>query len=819
MNNLKPGPLIERIALCACVATSMLAATLSPGGSSTAKAQGNSRTINSIQVSGRFLEEWSKQGSDHNSVYVNGLPITPSRSEISAEDGKSYDTQWFERAKYEAHPENKAPYDVLFGRLGSAKVEGRGSIDPTTKKVRNQADVPFVGIDKPSDVGATKLWFPETRHTISGKVLEYWNKYGGLQQFGFPISEQFAEVSAADGKTYTVQYFERNRFELHPEKAAPYEVELGLLGVEQYKATPVAASQLPIAPPKGVTTSKTTYVEGSMQEPDTMFGNDAGTSVAARMTYPVTFGDQLVYGDDKENLFPLATWYVPTVENGGSFYVGTGDDRHLVTKYKLRQGIKWSDGTEVTSNDAVFSYKLILDDPFSATISAQQKLSSVDNPDKYTVVYNWMSVNEAKAKYNDPKTDKSQFAFLKTFIDLDKPVVDLSYATIGSVHSRRALEKIPVDHIQESTEGTKPTGYGPYMVQEWKQGDQLVLVENPNYNLTDKPLIKRIIVKFNTDLNANVNAYLTNQIDGIGWEAIVVPPEQTDQLRGAGAVVNVQSAASWEHLDFQFGYEPFTDRNVREAIIRGINRKEVVNVVFKGAGSVVNSPVPPGVVHSLANPNFAANYPDLAAKYKLPTYDYDVAAANRLLDQAGWTAPCGNPTQCTREKGGVKLSFEYATTRNVTRQAIQALVANDLKQIGVDAQLVNYPRGFFAPDGPRNTGKVKLSEFAFTQLTTSNFDGWDETQLVTADQPGNPNFQQYKNPAVTRANQLFKSNLDRKQQAEQSAIVQVEIMKDIAVIPLVERPIIEIYSNKMVNRRTTNSSYATWWNIPQYYFK
>ena len=65
-----------------------------------------------------------------------------------------------------------------------------------------------------------------------------------------PLSEQFHEVSATDGKTYTVQYFERNRFELHPEKAAPYEVELGLLGVQQYKTTPIAADQLPIAPPK-----------------------------------------------------------------------------------------------------------------------------------------------------------------------------------------------------------------------------------------------------------------------------------------------------------------------------------------------------------------------------------------------------------------------------------------------------------------------------------------------------------------------------------------------------------------------------------------
>jgi peptide/nickel transport system substrate-binding protein len=616
-----------------------------------------------------------------------------------------------------------------------------------------------------------------------------------------------------------VQYFERNRFELHPEKAAPYEVELGLLGVEQYKAQPMAADALPIAPPKGVTSSKTTFTDGSLQEPDTMFCNEAGTVVAQRFCSAVTFQDALIGGDDKENLFPLAAWYVPTVENGGSYFVGAGGDRHLVTKFKIRPGIKWSDGKELTSNDAVFSYKLILDDPLSASITLQQKISNVENPDKYTVVYNWLSLNEARAKWNNAATDKTSFGFLKTFLDLGKPVVDLNYAFIGTVHPQHKLQNVPIDKIQESTEGTRPTGYGPFMVQEWKQGDQMVLVENPNYNLTDKPLIKRIIARFNTDVNANVNAFLTGQLDGIASEGFVVPPEQSDQIKANGGVVHIQSAASWEHLDFYFGFAPFKDHAVREAMIRGINRKQVVDVVFKGGSNVMHSPVPPGVFHSLLNPDFAKNYPDLAAKYKLPTYEFDRAAANKLLDDAGWRAPCGNPTQCTREKGGEKLSFEYATTRNVTRQAIQALVANDLKQIGVDAQVTNYPRGFFDPEGPRNTGVTKLSQFAYVQLSTSNFDAWDETRFVTPEQPGNANFQLYPNSTVSRANQIFGADLDKKVQAEQSAIIQVEMMKDVALIPLVERPTIEIYRNTMMNRKTTNSSFSQWWNIAQFYFK
>src|SRR5687767_10906046 len=95
------------------------------GGVGSATAQTPARTMNGFEVSGRFLEEWGKQGSEQSSVYVNGLPITARRAEISMEDGRTYQTQWFERARYEAHPENPKPYDVLLGRLGATRVEGR----------------------------------------------------------------------------------------------------------------------------------------------------------------------------------------------------------------------------------------------------------------------------------------------------------------------------------------------------------------------------------------------------------------------------------------------------------------------------------------------------------------------------------------------------------------------------------------------------------------------------------------------------------------------------------------------------------------------
>lgn len=76
-------------------------------------------------------------------------------------------------------------------------------------------------------------YFSQTGHTLRGAFLDYWNKHGGLPQFGYPITEEFVEAEGPDNTGLQVQYFQRNRFEYHPELAGTqYEVQLGLLGTE-----------------------------------------------------------------------------------------------------------------------------------------------------------------------------------------------------------------------------------------------------------------------------------------------------------------------------------------------------------------------------------------------------------------------------------------------------------------------------------------------------------------------------------------------------------------------------------------------------------
>src|SRR6476620_9538540 len=173
-------------------------------------------------VAGRFLDYWTNNGG----LAQQGYPISDVFQEKSDLDGKTYAVQYFERAEFENHPENSAPYDVLLSQLGTFQYKD---------KYPNGAPG-----QKASTVNPRT--FPETGYTVGGTFRTYWETHGGLAQQGYPLSDEFQEKSDLDGKTYKVQYFERAVFELHPENAAPYDVLLSQLGTFRYRARQAQAT-------------------------------------------------------------------------------------------------------------------------------------------------------------------------------------------------------------------------------------------------------------------------------------------------------------------------------------------------------------------------------------------------------------------------------------------------------------------------------------------------------------------------------------------------------------------------------------------------
>jgi cell wall-associated NlpC family hydrolase len=168
-------------------------------------------------ASGAFLQYWD----EHGGLAQQGLPLTDVMSEVNPADGNTYQVQYFERARFEAHPENQAPYTILLGLLGREQYRAKYG-------VMSQGDGGSIAPEQ----GCRD--FSQTGHMICGPFLAYWNNNGGLAQQGLQLTDVFGEKSLADGKWYQVQYFERARFEYHPENKAPNIVLLGLLGSEQF---------------------------------------------------------------------------------------------------------------------------------------------------------------------------------------------------------------------------------------------------------------------------------------------------------------------------------------------------------------------------------------------------------------------------------------------------------------------------------------------------------------------------------------------------------------------------------------------------------
>ncbi|HEX9989981.1 MAG TPA: spherulation-specific family 4 protein [Chloroflexia bacterium] len=162
-------------------------------------------------VGTRFLAYWNAHGG----LPINGYPISEEFTE-KLSDGRYYAVQYFERVRMEYHPENSPPHDVLLGQFGL--------------RIR-RADPPVAPKPGATVFPATgpTIFFPATGHNLDGDFGTYWQSHGGLSQFGYPITEEFTEM-LEDGMNHTVQYFERARFEKHP-NSPPHNVLLGLFGV------------------------------------------------------------------------------------------------------------------------------------------------------------------------------------------------------------------------------------------------------------------------------------------------------------------------------------------------------------------------------------------------------------------------------------------------------------------------------------------------------------------------------------------------------------------------------------------------------------
>ncbi len=177
-----------------------------------------------------FKGFWDRNGG----LPVFGFSRTEEFDQVNPDTGKVNTVQYFERQRYEYHSENKGtPYEVLLGRLGAAEAT----------RLNLFTTAPFQAVT--ASAASNCQYFPETNHNLCSNFEGYWQSHGldlgengisfreSLALFGLPISEAFKDPQTG----LTTQYFERAKFEYHPEnKGTAYEVLLGLLGNQELKS-------------------------------------------------------------------------------------------------------------------------------------------------------------------------------------------------------------------------------------------------------------------------------------------------------------------------------------------------------------------------------------------------------------------------------------------------------------------------------------------------------------------------------------------------------------------------------------------------------
>jgi len=391
---------------------------------------------------------------------------------------------------------------------------------------------------------------------------------------------------------------------------------------------------------------------------------------------------------DEDNLpQPLLVKEIPSAENGGISADG------LTITMKLRDDLKWSDGTPLTSEDFRFTYEMYISSNNSLPGREPYNLiQSFETPDPQTVVM--------------------------TFYSPYAPWLAALWHGVLPSHILRPVftEQGTIDNAEWNT--APVVGCGPFVFAEWEPGSHIRFTANANYWL-GAPKLSEVTIRFTNDAE-QVAALTSGQADLGTYFAFSDIPA----LEGAGLKVQKVFSGYVEGLQFYlnpiFGHPALQDIRVRQAIALAINRQAVLDTLFAGQAL-------PGV-------SIWDNTP-----YVEPTlqpWPYDPAKAAALLDEAGWSDTNGDGL---RDRDGVDLSLTYGTTTRAVRQQAQALIREQLLQVGIRLDLTDYePNLFFAgfgEGGPAATGQLDLY-----QLSSSyRFPDPDSADFLCSQLPSNEN--------------------------------------------------------------------------------
>ncbi|PZQ49457.1 MAG: peptide ABC transporter [Rhodovulum sulfidophilum] len=497
--------------------------------------------------------------------------------------------------------------------------------------------------------------------------------------------------------------------------------------------------------------------------------------------------------DDKGHLVPYIAAEIPTVENGG-----VSADLKSIT-WKIKPDILWSDGTPVTAEDAIFSWKYCTDENGGcAQAPYYQDIVSVEAL--------------------DPKTVKVTFSVPKPY-----PYTAFVGAQSPIIQAKQFADCLGVNAPSCTEANTKPIGTGPFVVTDFKANDVVTLEANPNYRDPAKPAFATVVLKGGGDAASAARSVLETGEFDYAWNA-QVEPEILAQMAaaGKGEIISAfgtllerihvnqtdPSPSLGEARSTTAHPHPFlTDPNVVKALSLAIDREILVETGYGEAGRPTCNLVPAPDYQNSPNNTWCLKQ--------------DLEQANKLLDEAGWTmGPSG-----VREKDGKKLSVLYQTSVNSVRQAAQALIKQWWNEIGVEVELRQIdPAVFFGgdPGSPDTLQKF----FADVEMYADNFEGTDAERYLgqwVCDEIPSPedawqggNTSRFCDPAYDALRAEMATTVGEKERAEITIKLNDMIVNSSAIIPLIHRGRVSTKS-KTLGGVALNPFDSELWNAADWY--
>jgi peptide/nickel transport system substrate-binding protein len=313
----------------------------------------------------------------------------------------------------------------------------------------------------------------------------------------------------------------------------------------------------------------------------------------------------------------------------------------LTWVFKLREGVKFHNGDELTAADVKYTFDTILDEEFASPSRAFfTPITAVEVLDDYTV----------------------QFT-------LDQPYGPfLSYLTMGIVPQA-------VAEADPEAFANNPVGTGPFMLTEWRRGDSISLAANEEY-WNGAPLLDGIEMNVVPDNSARVVALEAGDLDLV--QSPLSPQDVKRMETTDGFVVNRTPAAGYTYVNLNCADPVLQDVTVRRALSHLVNREDITAAIYEGIGQIAKGPIPPGM---------------WAYTDDLPAYDYDPEMAAQLLDEAGWTV--GDDGMRAKDGEPLQITVRTHSEDPDRRQVIEVLQA-EFMNVGIqaDTNVVEWPSYF-----------------------------------------------------------------------------------------------------------------------------